>query len=169
MHFRTKSLAQVMLSSRWLKPLLSWVKWFVIVIQEQEFSSTFKSCFFSSGKTKEFYKAKSAELEKLKRESPSPKELEKAETKFRKAQVSSLWLCDIDYVFGEFPDTISIRMITRPCATSTQTWGRILRKRCSVPANISSRQRRCTWRRFSKSLIFLGEILNLGLGCDYLL
>ena len=40
------------------------------------------------GKTKEFYKAKSAELEKLKRESPSPKELEKAETKFRKAQVS---------------------------------------------------------------------------------
>ena len=47
---------------------------------------------FSSGKTKEFYKAKSAELEKLKRESPSPKELEKAETKFRKAQVSSLCL-----------------------------------------------------------------------------
>ena len=46
--------------------------------------------FSSSGKTKEFYKAKSAELEKLKRESPSPKELEKAETKFRKAQVSSL-------------------------------------------------------------------------------
>ena len=43
-----------------------------------------------SGKTKEFYKAKSSELEKLKRESPSPKELEKAETKFRKAQVFRL-------------------------------------------------------------------------------
>ena len=40
-------------------------------------------------KSKEFYKAKSAELEKLKRESPSPRELEKAETKFRKAQVTS--------------------------------------------------------------------------------
>ena len=46
--------------------------------------------FACSGKTKEFYKAKSSELEKLKRESPSPKELEKAETKFRKAQVFRL-------------------------------------------------------------------------------
>ena len=37
-------------------------------------------------KTKEFYRAKSAEVEKLKRENPTPKEMEKAETKFKKAQ-----------------------------------------------------------------------------------
>ena len=45
-------------------------------------------------KSKEFYKVKAAELEKLKRESPSPKELEKAETKFRKAQEDYKTLCD---------------------------------------------------------------------------
>jgi len=45
-------------------------------------------------KSKEFYKAKSAELEKLKRENPTPKELEKAETKFRKAQEEYKTLCD---------------------------------------------------------------------------
>ena len=45
-------------------------------------------------KSKEFYKAKSSELEKLKRESPTPKELEKAETKFRKAQEEYRSLCD---------------------------------------------------------------------------
>ena len=163
MHFRTKSLAQVMLSSRWLKPLLSWVKWFVIVIQEQEFSSTFKWCFFL--------------LQVKQRSSTKPNPLswrnwrEKVQVRksWKRLKLNSGKHRSRLYVFGEFPDTISIRMITRPCATSTQTWGRILRKRCSVPANISSRQRRCTWRRFSKSLIFLGEILNLGLGCDYLL
>jgi DNA repair ATPase RecN len=45
-------------------------------------------------KSKDFYKAKSVELEKLKRESPSPKELEKGETKFRKAQEEYKNLCD---------------------------------------------------------------------------
>jgi len=45
-------------------------------------------------KSKDFYKAKSVELEKLKRESPSPKELEKGETKFRKAQEDYKNLCD---------------------------------------------------------------------------
>jgi len=45
-------------------------------------------------KSKEFYKAKTAELEKLKRENPTPKELEKAETKFRKAQEEYRNLCD---------------------------------------------------------------------------
>jgi len=45
-------------------------------------------------KSKEFYKAKTSELEKLKRENPTPKELEKAETKFRKAQEEYRNLCD---------------------------------------------------------------------------
>merc|ERR1719431_982823 len=45
-------------------------------------------------KSKEFYKAKTSELEKLKRENPTPKELEKAETKFRKAQEEYKTLCD---------------------------------------------------------------------------
>merc|ERR1711874_90502 len=36
--------------------------------------------------SKDFYKAKGVEVEKLKRETASPKDLEKAETKFRKAQ-----------------------------------------------------------------------------------
>jgi len=45
-------------------------------------------------KSKEFYKAKTTELEKLKRENPTPKELEKAETKFRKAQEEYRNLCD---------------------------------------------------------------------------
>lgn len=45
-------------------------------------------------KSKDFYKAKSVELEKLKRESPSPKELEKSESKFRKAQEDYKALCD---------------------------------------------------------------------------
>ena len=45
-------------------------------------------------KSKEFYKAKTAELEKLKRENPTTKELEKAETKFRKAQEDYRNLCD---------------------------------------------------------------------------
>jgi len=45
-------------------------------------------------KSKEFYKAKTSELEKLKRENPTPKELEKAETKFRKAQEDYRNLCD---------------------------------------------------------------------------
>ena len=45
-------------------------------------------------KSKEFYKVKAAELEKVKRETPTPKELEKAETKFRKAQEDYKNLCD---------------------------------------------------------------------------
>ena len=45
-------------------------------------------------KSKELYKARGAELEKLKRDSPSPKELEKAETKFRKSQEDYKALCD---------------------------------------------------------------------------
>jgi len=45
-------------------------------------------------KSKEFYKAKTSELEKLKRENPTPKELEKAESKFRKAQEEYRNLCD---------------------------------------------------------------------------
>eukprot|EP00092_Neocalanus_flemingeri_P030330 GFUD01032925.1.p1 GENE.GFUD01032925.1~~GFUD01032925.1.p1 ORF type:complete len:1132 (+),score=298.80 GFUD01032925.1:199-3594(+) len=45
-------------------------------------------------KSKEFYKAKTSELEKLKRENPTPKELEKAEIKFRKAQEEYRNLCD---------------------------------------------------------------------------
>jgi len=45
-------------------------------------------------KSKEFYRVKAAELEKLKRESPSQKELEKAEAKFRKAQEEYKLLCD---------------------------------------------------------------------------
>ena len=45
-------------------------------------------------KSKEFYKTKAAELEKLKKESPTPKELEKAETKFKKAQEEYKTLCD---------------------------------------------------------------------------
>jgi len=45
-------------------------------------------------KSKEFYKAKTAELEKLKRENPTPKELEKAEAKFRKAQEEYRNLCE---------------------------------------------------------------------------
>ena len=45
-------------------------------------------------KSKELYKVRGAELEKLKRDSPSPKELEKAETKFRKSQEDYKALCD---------------------------------------------------------------------------
>ena len=45
-------------------------------------------------KSKEFYKSKAAELEKIKKESPTPKELEKAETKFKKAQEDYKNLCD---------------------------------------------------------------------------
>jgi len=45
-------------------------------------------------KSKEFYKAKTSELEKLKKENPTPKELEKAEAKFRKAQEEYRNLCD---------------------------------------------------------------------------
>jgi len=45
-------------------------------------------------KSKDFYKAKSVELEKLKGESPTPKELEKSEAKFRKAQDEYKGLCE---------------------------------------------------------------------------
>ena len=47
-------------------------------------------------KSKELYKVRAAELEKLKREaqSPSSKELEKSETKFRKCQEDYKTLCD---------------------------------------------------------------------------
>ena len=75
----------------------------------------------ATGKTKEFYKAKSAELEKLKRESPSPKELEKAETKFRKAQVfqsSSKNISNIPCLGFLTPSLFSIRKITKRCVTS---------------------------------------------------
>lgn len=40
----------------------------------------------SNQKSHDFYKAKASELEKVKSENASPKELEKAESKFRKAQ-----------------------------------------------------------------------------------
>ena len=45
-------------------------------------------------KSKELYKVRAGELEKLKRESPTSKELEKAETKFRKCQEDYKILCD---------------------------------------------------------------------------
>lgn len=43
-------------------------------------------------KTKEIYKQRCLELEKLKRDNASAKELEKSEAKFRKAQVNFWFL-----------------------------------------------------------------------------